>query len=340
MPLPAAFRDSPVAGRLGIRYPIISAPMGAVAGGRLAAAVSAAGGLGFIGAGYQDAGWIEREFVAAGEAPVGIGFITWDLARSPARLEAALAHRPAAVMLSFGDAAPFVEPIRRRGARLLLQVQSVTAAEAAADLKPDLIVAQGTEAGGHGGSRGLFPLLPAVVDRVAPIPVAAAGGISDGRGIVASFALGAAAVLLGTRFYAAGESLAAAAAKRRVVESGGDATLRTRVFDIVRRLPWPAEFTGRALGNEFTARWHGREAALQSAADEEQRRYAEAVVGEDFDTAAVWAGEGIDLIDQVSPAAEILARLVAETEETLARLGGSTSPPPPPSRDRSAARPG
>jgi nitronate monooxygenase len=242
-----------IARLLGIRHPIVSAPMGAVAGGRLAAAVSEAGGLGMIGAGYQDAKWIEAQFREAGGARIGIGFITWDLARSPARLEAALAWRPAAVMLSFGDPAPFVEPIRRSGARVLLQVQTLAAAAAAAALRPDAIVAQGTEAGGHGGGRGLLPLLPAVADRVAPIPVLAAGGISDGRGIVAAFALGAAGVLIGTRFYAAEESLADPAGRARIVHGDGDSTLRTRVFDVVR----PAAVAGGVLRARAAQRFHG-----------------------------------------------------------------------------------
>jgi nitronate monooxygenase len=307
---------------LGIRQPVISAPMGMIAGGRLAAAVSRAGGLGLLGPGYLGADWIEREFRLAGGARVGVGFITWDLARSPDRLDAALAFRPAAVMLSFGDASPYVRAIRAAGARLLLQVQSVGAAQAAARLAPDVIIAQGTEAGGHGGGRSLFPLLPAVVDRVAPIPVVAAGGISDGRGIAAAFALGAAGVLIGTRFYAAEESLGLPAAKQRIVEGSGDATLRTRVFDIVRRLPWPPEFTGRALRNGFASRWHRSEPALTANLDQETPRYVQAVETGDFDTAAVWAGEGIDLVGDVAPAAAIMARLMAETHDALGRISG------------------
>lgn len=314
------FSSSAVADLFALRFPIISAPMGMVAGGRLAAAVSRAGGLGLIGPGYEDAAWIEREFRHAQGTRVGIGFITWELAASPGRLEAALAGRPAAVMLSFGDPSSFIGRIRDSGARLILQVQTVEAAEMAARLKPDLIVAQGTEAGGHGGTRALLPFLPAVVDRVSPIPVAAAGGISDGRGIVASFALGAAAVLIGTRFYAAEESLAAAAAKARIVASSGDSTIRTRIFDIVRCLPWPKTFTGRVLRNAFTERWHGREAELEKELERENPRYDRAVRTGDFDTAAVWAGEGIDLISAVAPAQEIVERLVHETERAMARL--------------------
>jgi nitronate monooxygenase len=306
--------------RLGLRHPIVSAPMGAVAGGRLAAAVTRAGGLGLVGPGYHGGEWIERELRAAEGARAGIGFITWDLARDPAKLEVALAHRPAVVMLSFGDPEPFLPAIRRAGALVMLQVQTLEAARRAAALGADCIVAQGTEAGGHGAQRALFPLLPAVVDAVSPIPVLAAGGIADGRGLVAALALGAQGVLIGTRFYAAEEALGLAAAKAQLVARSGDATLRTQVFDIVRDLPWPEGFTGRALRNAFTARWHGREDALRAALAEEQRRYAAAAAAGDLDTALVWAGEGVDLVHDVRPAAAILAEIVRDAEALLRTL--------------------
>jgi nitronate monooxygenase len=306
--------------RFGLRCPIVSAPMGAVAGGRLAAAVSRAGGLGLIGPGYLGADWIDAEVRAAAGVRVGLGFITWDLPRAPERLDAALAHRPAAVMLSFGDAEPFLAPIRRAGALVIMQVQTVAAAGRAAALGADLIVAQGTEAGGHGAQRALFPLLPAVVDAVAPIPVLGAGGIADGRGLVAALALGAEGVLIGTRFCAAEEALGADAAKARIVASGGDATVRTRVFDIVRDIPWPKGFTGRAIRNAFTDRWHGHEEELLAAQSDEQRRYAAATQAGDLDTALVWAGEGLDLVRDVRPAAAILADIMREADEVRGRL--------------------
>jgi len=306
--------------RFGLRCPIISAPMGAVAGGRLAAAVSRAGGLGLIGPGYLGAEWIDAEFRAAAGERVGIGFISWDLARAPERLDAALAHRPVAVMLSFGDAEPFVDAIRRAGALLIMQVQTVEAARRAAALGADVIVAQGTEAGGHGAQRALFPLLPAVVDAVAPIPVLGAGGIADGRGLVAALALGAQGVLIGTRFCAAVEALGTDAAKARIVASGGDATVRTRIFDIVRGLPWPKGFTGRAIRNAFTDRWHGREDELLAVQPDEQRRYAEAAQTGDLETALVWAGEGLDLVRDVRPAAAIIAEIMRDADALRARL--------------------
>ena len=304
----------------GLRYPILSAPMGAVAGGQLAAAVSRAGGLGLIGPGYLGAEWVDAQFQAAEGARVGIGFITWDLQRAPERLDAALAHRPAAVMLSFGDPEPLLPAIRRAGALVILQVQTLEAAQRAAALGADLIVAQGTEAGGHGANRALFPLLPAVVDAVAPISVVAAGGIADGRGLVAALSLGAQGVLVGTRFYAAEEALGLSSAKAELVRAGGDTTVRTHVFDIVRGLPWPNEFTGRAVRNAFTQRWHGQEAQLRASLPEERQPFLEAVTAGDWSTAMLWAGEGLDLVREVLPAATIVERMMQETETVLRRL--------------------
>lgn len=311
----------------GIRHPIVLAPMGMTSGGALAAAVTRAGGLGLIGVGYADEAFINREFDAAGNQPVGIGFITWDLAKAPKRLDVALARKPRAVMLSFGDAAPFVRPIKDSGAKLIMQVQNLALAREARRLGADVIIAQGVEAGGHGGDpnsgRSTLPLVPAIVDAVNPVPVLAAGGIADGRGLAAALALGAAGALIGTRFIAATESLSHVNAKQRVAAAGGDDTLRTRVFDIGRAIDWPEEYTGRALANDFSGRWHGNEAALRQALDTERPRYFEAAGRGDTGTMVVWAGEGLDLIKDVQPAAMIVERIVAEAEAALARASGS-----------------
>ena len=107
--------------------------------------------------------------------------------------------------------------------------------------------------------------MPAIVDAVAPIPVLAAGGIADGRGLAAALMLGAAGVLVGTRFFASHEALGHPAAKQRLVEGKGDETLRTTIFDTVRKIDWPHPYTGRALANDFSRRWHGREETLADA---------------------------------------------------------------------------
>ena len=294
---------------LGIEKPLLLAPMGFASGGALAAAVSAAGGLGLIGAGYGDPDWMREQFRLAGGARVGVGFITWSLARRPELLELALAHKPAAVMLSFGDPLPFAEKIRRAGAKLILQVQDIETTRQALAAKPDALVAQGTEAGGHGGDRSLFTLLQAVQTLNPAVPVLAAGGIADRRGFDAARALGADGVLVGTRFLASEESLAAPQAKKRVVAANGDATLRTTVFDVVRGFDWPAKFTGRALRNSFSDTWHGREADLKQQLSEQAPRYRSAAERKDFDTAVIFAGEAVNLIDSVLPARDIVRRI-------------------------------
>ncbi len=306
---------------LGIRHPILLAPMGSISGGALAGAVTAAGGLGIIGGGYGDAEWVERQFAAAGNHRVGCGFITWSLAQRPEVLHAALAHGPAAIMLSFGDPRPFAARIKQAGARLICQVQSLAHVEEAIAAGADIIVAQGAEAGGHGGAQATLPFVPAVADAVArrapDVVVVAAGGIGDGRGLAAALMLGAEGVLIGTRFYASAESLAHPAAKARMAAAVGHETIRTLTIDIVRGIPWPREFTVRVMRNDFVARWHGAEAELTAAQSREMPRYQAAVAVGDFDTACVLGGEAMGVFDAVLPAGEIVSSMVAEAEAAL-----------------------
>ena len=168
--------------RLGIRHPILSAPMDLIAGARLTAAVSAAGGFGILGGGYGDKAWLEQETakLARGQHPFGIGFITWSLAKRPELLDIALAAKPHAIMLSFGDPRPFAPRIKAAGALLICQVQDEDMARQALEAGADILVAQGSEAGGHGASRTTIDIVPAIVDLAAGrVPVAAAGGIGD-----------------------------------------------------------------------------------------------------------------------------------------------------------------
>ena len=305
--------------RLGVRHPILLAPMDVVADGRLAAAVSHAGGFGIIGGGYGDAAWLTREMDAAGDARVGVGFITWSLSRQPHLLDLVLERRPPAVMLSFGEVQPHAGRIKAAGALLLCQVQTVDQARQVIAHGADVLIAQGAEAGGHGMSRGTLALVPAVVDVAGDIPVAAAGGIADGRGLAAALMLGADGVLIGTRFYASQEAAALATAKDRLVAASGDATIRSVLFDIVRRNVWPAPYTGRVLANRFTERWRGRELDLLQRQTEEAARYDTARTAGDFDTAAVIAGEAVDLIGDIPPASEIVERVATEAEALLVR---------------------
>lgn len=316
--------------RLGIKHPILLAPMGWVSGGALARAVTEAGGLGLIGLGYGDQEWLEREFLAAGNAKTGCGFITWSLDRQPHLLDRALAHKPAAVMLSFGDPQPYAEAIKQNGASLICQIQTLSQAERAIEVGADILVAQGTEAGGHGGVRSTFPLVPAVVDlaqQLNPdVVVAAAGGIADGRGLAAALMLGAQGVLVGTRFLTANEALSSNEMKAKVVSASGDHTIRTRVFDIIRRFDWPEPYTGRALQNAFSAQWDGREAELERRIEQERIRYVKAEEANDLDTRVLFAGEGVDLVQDACPAAEIVEMLVRDAEAALGSVNKMVAP--------------
>jgi nitronate monooxygenase len=299
----------------GLQHPIVLGAMGGVSGGRLAAAVSNAGGLGLVGGGYGDPAWVSAQLdlvTRETTRPWGIGLITWSIRASV--LDLALSYRPAAFLLSFGDPRPYALRIRSAGCKLICQVQDVSQARVAQEAGADLIVAEGNEAGGHSGARALFTLAPAVVDAVSPTPVVAAGGIADGRGLAAALMLGAEGALMGTRFYATPEALGKDRGKSRIVEARGDQTARTTVFDIVRGLAWPAGFPGRALRNDFMARWDGREHDLANALDVEQPAYHAASEAADFNTAVVWASAAVDLIHSVESAGAIVARISAEAE--------------------------
>ncbi len=310
---------------LGIKHPVVLAPMDTVSDAKLVRAVANSGGFGVLGGGYGNEAWLQRELAALADLdkPFGVGFINWSLARQPHLLDLVLSHRPAAIWLSFGDATPFVGRVKAAGARLICQVQTEAMAREALAMGADIIVAQGSEAGGHGASRGTLALVPAVVDIAgADIPVLAAGGIADGRGMAASLMLGAAGVVLGTRLYATQEAAALEVAKQRLLQASGDETLRSSIFDIARRYAWPEPFTVRSLLNEFTQRWVGRESELRLHVDEEAELYAAARARGDINTAAVIVGEAISLIHDLPPAGTVIERLVDEAARLLRAAPG------------------
>src|SRR5215470_19895972 len=220
---------TPLTTLLGIKHPILLAPMDVIAGARLTMAVSSAGGLGILGGGYGDRAWLEAETgkLAGFPHPFAIGFITWSLAKQPELLDVALAAKPRAIMLSFGDPKPFAPRIKAAGALLICQVQDEEMASGALEAGADILIAQGTEAGGHGASRTTLDVVPAIVDLAAgSVPVVAAGGIADGRGLAAMMMLGASGVLLGTRFYASIECEADEEAKQRICATSSGNTIR------------------------------------------------------------------------------------------------------------------
>ena len=309
--------STPLATLLGIAHPVLSAPMDVIAGARLTEAVSRAGGFGILGGGYGERAWLEQETAKLKQfsAPFGIGFITWSLAKRPELLDIALDARPRAIMLSFGHPKPFAPRVKAAGAHLICQVQDEEMAKQALDAGADILIAQGTEAGGHGASRTTIDLVPAIVDLTAGrVPVVAAGGIADGRGLAAMMMLGASGVLLGTRFYASQEADGADEAKRIICGAKSGSSV---IFDLSRNNVWPAPFTGRCLINDHARRWMGREVALLQNVNKVAAEYAAAKAAGNFDVAAVIAGEAVGLIHDIPPAAEIIDRIVTEAEQIL-----------------------
>jgi nitronate monooxygenase len=307
--------------RLGLRHPIVSAPMAFAAGGRLAAAVSAAGGLGLIGGGYGDAEWLEGEFRVAGNQPVGCGFITWSLRTQPALLDLALSKHPKAILLSFDDPAPLAERVREGGVTLMCQIQTRRDAERALQCGADVIVAQGSEAGGHGEKRATFTLVPEIADLIANTSpntmLCAAGGIGDGRGLAAALMLGADGVMVGSRLWASHEANVSEGMHQEALKASGDDTIRSQVMDLARKLPWRARYSARVLKNQFIERWHGREAELMTVADEEAAKYRKAWAEGDPEKSNTFVGEVVGLIREIEPTAEIIQGMVREASLLL-----------------------
>jgi nitronate monooxygenase len=308
--------------RFGIDLPVVSAPMAGAAGGRLAGAVSAAGGLGMVGAApgatpewFAEQGDLAR--TAAGDRPFGVGLLAWALEQEPAQLDAALACGPALVSLSYGDYARFVPAVRDAGAVVATQVGTLDEALAAQRAGVDLLVARGGEGGGHGRDDvGTLPLLQLVLD-VVDLPVLAAGGIANARGLAAVLAAGAVGAWVGTAFLACPEAQTSAVARQRLIAAGGAATVYGRVFDVGQRVPWPPQYGGRALRNPFFDRWHGHEDDLLRD-DDAHRELVAARAAQDLDTAPVYAGEGAALLDAERPAADVV-RSFAAAQDLLRR---------------------
>ncbi|MCO8269865.1 nitronate monooxygenase [Actinoplanes sp. TRM 88003] len=257
------------------------------------------------------------------DRPWGVGFLTW--ATDRAAVERAPAYGPRAVMLSFGDPGPLLEPVRQAGAAVILQVTDLDEARRAVDLGADVIVAQGTEAGGHGARRGrsTLPFVPVVVDLAGGVPVLAAGGIADGRGVAAALVLGAAGALIGTRFQATTESLAPAATVEAIVQGRAEETERSNLLDVVRGSQWPAAYSARTLGHPHLDRWRGRES--EAAADPRARSdYDDDVAQGLIPPQPVWAGEAVDLITDRPAAATLVTTLADEARQALTQALAGT----------------
>jgi nitronate monooxygenase len=302
--------------------PVVGAPMAGVASGALAAAVSRAGALGMFGAGnLASAEWITQQGqIARAGGLFGVGLMAWALEDNPAQLDAVIDLRPALVSVSFGPYPRYLRPLRQAGITVATQVGNLAEARAAEQAGVDLIVARGAEGGGHGRNEvaGL-PLLQMVLGEVST-PILAAGGIAGARGLAAVLAAGAEGAWVGTAFLCCAEADVTPAARDRLLAAGETDTAYGRVFDVVQGLGWPAEYGGRALRNLFFDRWSGREEEL--AADSSARHeLAAARARGDFETAYIYAGQGVGLLRRQCPAAEVVAEFA--TAQDLLREAAS-----------------
>ncbi len=311
-----------------LRYPILNASMAGAAGGRLAGAVSRAGGLGTIGFGpAATSESVATECARVGGVGFGAGLMVWAVRDKPEVLSALLAQSPVVLSLSFGDPAGLVRTAQDSGVSVCSQVGTLAEAERALDAGVDFLVARGSEGGGHGrGEVATLPLLQQLLE-FSPVPVLAAGGVATARGVAAVLAAGAVGAWVGTPFIACEESDAGVAVKRAVVEADSADTVYTRAFDIAQRTPWPVEYGGRALANEFTDTWADRLPDLQAAVDADDALTTsmnEARRTDNLSIAPVYAGQSVGLVPRTRTAAEVVSDLAGYAqflEAAAARFG-------------------
>ena len=312
---------TPVCGLLRIRHPIVLGGMAGSTSVPLVAAVSNAGGLGTLGIARTAAEQIPKDIGAIRDAtkgPFGVNFLLF-LAREPA-IDAALNARPPVFSVAWArtdqDLRGLFGRAHEAGSRVMYMAGTVPEAQRAKAAGADVIVAQGTEGGGHVGWMATMTVLPMIVDAVGSTPVMAAGGIADGRGLAAALALGAQGVLLGTRFLATKESPLHPNFKQAVLDSDGHDTVLTEIPDIARANVWPGAMA-RSRRNAFIERWAGRESELRARQPEAAAALQRALETGDADNASLLIGQDAGLIHDIPPAAEIVERIVADAEALL-----------------------
>lgn len=323
---------TPLCRLLGIDWPVFCAPMGFVTGAGLAAAVSEAGGLGILSFNRNPPERLRSEIRRVRELtgrPFGVNMLL--PANVDAHVAVCLEEKVPLLSLFWGDPAPFVEPAHRAGVKVIHQVGSVAEARAAADAGVDIVIAQGVEAGGHvRGTVSTMALVPRVVDAVAPLPVVAAGGISDARGLAAALALGAQGAAFGTRFLASAEALTHPEYQRRILDASEEDTVRSTLFGY----SWP-NAPHRTLRTPFVEEWLGQEARGNEARPDEPvigetriggetvavRRFMSYTPSRDTSghiaSMALYAGQGVGLVREVKPAGDIVRELAAGAQAIL-----------------------
>ena len=315
---------------VGVRHPIV---LGGMLGGtsvELVAAVSNAGGLCIYGASFRagPGAAVNAEDLAAlcdrirslTTAPFGLNLLLFD--SSPEDVDILLACRPRVVSTAWRrpdqDLRAVAERVHASGALFMHQADTLDEAKRAAEAGADIVVAQGTEGGGHVGLMASLPLARMVVRAVAPLPVLVAGGVADGAGIAAALVLGADGALLGTRFLATVESPLPEGYKRAIVESDGHDTMLSEIPDIASGRVWPGAYA-RVRRNAFLNAWVGREGELRRSARAVLADLRRARESGDAEHGTLLVGQDAGLIDSIEPAGALVARLAAEAEDALRR---------------------
>jgi len=314
---------------LKIDVPIVQAGMGSgFTSAELAAAVTNAGALGSLGTGNRPLDDVRRQLLRLGDlahGPYAVNHMVTVL--DEAAFAATLDARPRVVVFALADAGDLVRRAHDAGALVMQQVCTVAQACEAAEGGADVIIAQGGESGGFGGTVSTMTLVPQVVAAVHPLPVIAAGGITDGRGLAAALMLGAAGVNIGTRFLASQEAPVSAAWKQTILSAASEDAVKVDFWNDISPLPGAPGYgtVPRALNTPFIERWLGRRDEARRDATELLAEFGAAAGAGRMHEYMPFAGQSAGAIREVKPAAEIVREIAAEAEELLLRAASFVS---------------
>jgi NAD(P)H-dependent flavin oxidoreductase YrpB (nitropropane dioxygenase family) len=307
----------------GIEHPVVLGGMGTGTSPQLVAAVSNGGGLGVQGCASRSPDQIAglaAAIRATTKSPFGLNLLLF--LADDAAIDAVVAASPPVFSTAWPwpefELAALYARAHASGAQVMHMVSTVHEADRAAEAGADVIVAQGTEGGGHVGLIASMVLVPQVVRAVSPLPVLAAGGIADGAGLAAALMLGAEGVLLGTRFLATPEAPLPDAYKEAICRSDGHDTLLSELPDVINGQVWPGAFA-RVLRTPMIQEWLAREGEVRQRRAELQQRIQRAREQGDVANGSLLIGQDAGLIDSVEPAGQIVQRMVREAEEILSR---------------------
>jgi nitronate monooxygenase/enoyl-[acyl-carrier protein] reductase II len=316
---------TPLCELLEVDAPIIQAAIWPATSPELIAAVGAAGAIGSLGAVFASADVIVAEIEAVRkltDRPFIVNHVVSQLDEDA--FQATLDAKPAAISFALGDPAGLVERAHDVGAKVIHQVHTVSQAHEAAERGVDVIIAQGSEAGGQGMAAGVgtMALVPQVVDAVDPIPVVVAGGVADGRGLAAALVLGAQGANVGTRFLASEEASSDPAWREQILNAESEDAVR---FETWKEFFPPAresayDVVPRVLRTPFVERWHGKPEEAREQAEELRAQIMSVVARRSPQEAVPFTGQTTGLIREVLPAGEIIRRMMSEAEQALANI--------------------